>query len=916
MADDTSPPESDPTPEQPDDGPNEAGGPPIAAGNIIDIAIDRELADSYLTYAMSTIMDRALPDVRDGLKPSQRRILVAMNDLNLGPRSKHRKCAKIAGDTSGNYHPHGESVVYPTLVGMAQPWRMRHPLVDPQGNFGSIDGDPPAAMRYTEARLAAPAVELLDDLKLSTVDYQENYDATRDEPMVLPAKFPNLLVNGGVGIAVGMATSIPPHNLNEVCNAIVAYLDNPDIDLAGLMEIIPGPDFPTGGTICGRKGIVDGYATGRGKITLRAKTHIEEQKNGKDLIVITEIPYQILKTTIIDQIVECVKNERITEIADVNDYSGRDGMRLVVECKKSADAEVVRNQLFQFTGLQGTFSIMNIALVNRQPRTMGLKELIHYFVEHRKEVIRRRTQHLLREAQHKAHLREGLIFAVCDIDEVIKLIRASKTRDEAIDKLMARGFKIPDDHPYAPSIPQRLKDRAGESVDGEIALSRIQAEAIGRMQLIQLVGLEIEKLVSEYVALIEEIEGYELILAEESRVLDIIREDTLEMKEKYGEARRTEIEGELADIDMADLIAEEDVVVTISHAGYVKRLPLTAYRTQARGGRGVIGAETKDDDFTEHLFIASTHDDLLCFTNTGRVFKIRVFEIPEASRTSRGRAIINILELKEGESVCAFLPIKDFEKFGDFLVFATSDGLVKRTSLKMYQNVRRSGLIALNLREGDSLIGVRLTTGNDHIVLNTASGMAIRFDENDARAMGRTASGVKGISLRKNDKVVAMCRADDERTLLTVTENGYGKRTAMTEYLVQPEEGEPHPQGRGGKGRADIKTTKRNGQVVTAICVGDTDQVMLITEMGMIVRSRVADIRQTARNTAGVRVINLKDGDRLVAAAWIAEPDEHDDEPATPTPPPPPPPPDADADADAEADAEPDADSPNEEDAS
>jgi DNA gyrase subunit A len=466
---------------------------------------------------------------------------------------------------------------------------------------------------------------------------------------------------------------------------------------------------------------------------------------------------------------------------------------------------------------------------------------------------------------------------------VIKLIRArSKTRDEAIDKLMARGFQIPADHPYAPSIPQRLKDRAAESPDGEITLSRIQAEAIGRMQLIQLVGLEIEKLVSEYVALIEEIEGYELILAEESRVLDIIREDTLEMKDKYGEDRRTDIEGELADIDMADLIAEEDVVVTISHAGYVKRLPLTAYRTQGRGGRGVIGAETKDDDFTEYLFVASTHDDLLCFTNQGRVFKIRVFEIPEAGRTSRGRAIINILDLREGESVCAFLPIQDFEKFGDFLVFATADGLVKRTSLKLYQNVRRSGLIALNLREGDSLIGVRLTSGDDHIVLNTASGMAIRFDENDARAMGRTASGVKGINLGKNDQVVAMCRADDERQLLTVTENGYGKRTPMIEYLVQPEEGDPRPQGRGGKGRADIKTTKRNGQVVTSLCVAENDQVMLITEMGMIVRSRVGDIRQTGRNTAGVRVINLKDGDRLVAAALIADPEEHDDAPVAP----------------------------------
>ena len=877
--DESTPETPEPAEDQQPQAPPEAG--PQTAGRIVDIAIDRELQDSYLTYAMSSIMDRALPDVRDGLKPSQRRILVAMNDLNLRPGRKHMKCAKIAGDTSGNYHPHGESVVYPTLVGLAQPWRMRHRLVDPQGNFGSIDGDPPAAMRYTEARLAAPALEMLEDLKLDTVDFQPNYDERLTEPTVLPAKFPNLLINGAVGIAVGMATSVPPHNLAEVCDAVVATIDNPDITLAELFDIIPGPDFPTGGIICGRRGIADGYATGRGKITLRGRTHVELQDakgkpHNRPLIVITEIPYQVLKTTIIDQVVECVKNERIKEIADVNDYSGRDGMRLVVECKRGADPEVVRNQLFQYTALQSTFSIMNIALVNRQPRTMGLKELITNFIDHRKDVIRRRTRHLLREAQQRAHLREGLIYAVCDIEEVIRLIRSASTRDEAIEKLMARGFRISEDHPAAPRIPDRLKRAADRSPDAMVKLTRVQAEAIGRMQLISLVGLEIDKLVAEYAALLEEIEGYEAILADEAKVMRMIREDTQGIRDRFADDRRTTIEGEASDLDVADLIPEQDVVVTISHHGYVKRLPLDAYRTQSRGGRGVIAADTRDDDFTEQVFVASTHDDLLCFTNTGRVFKIRVFEIPQAPRTSRGRAIVNILNMQPDETVCAFLPIQDFEKHSDFLVFGTRKGLVKRSSLKLYQNVRSSGLIAVNLREDDALIGVKLTNGSDHILLVTALGQSIRFDENDARAMGRNASGVKGINLADDDRVVAIVKADDDRQLLTVTERGYGKRTDMSEYLVQPEAGRPHPQSRGGKGRVDIRTTSRNGPAAAALSVAEGDQVMLITEQGMIVRSRVGEIRHTGRGTQGVRVINLKPGDKLINAAVIADADEDD----------------------------------------
>jgi DNA gyrase subunit A len=854
----------------------ESSAAPAVVDNIVDLAIERELQDSYLTYAMSTIMDRALPDVRDGLKPSQRRILVAMNDLNLGPRSKHRKCAKIAGDTSGNYHPHGESVVYPTLVGMAQHWKMRCPLVDPQGNFGSIDGDPPAAMRYTEARLAAPATEMLEDLKLDTVDFQPNYDETMYEPLVLPGKFPNLLVNGGVGIAVGMATSLLPHNVGEICDGLVAMIDNPEVTLEELMRHVPGPDFPTGGSIRGRIEILKGYSTGRGRIIVRGKTDIEITKKGRAHIVISQIPYQLLKSTLIDQIVGCVRNERITEISDVNDFSGRQGMRLVVECKRGADPEVVLNQLCRFTSLQTTVSMNNIALVKRQPRTLGLRDFMALFIEHRKEVITRRTRYKLRHAQQQAHLKEGLIYAVCDIDEVIRLIRSCSTRPEAIEKLMERGFRISPDHPSAPSIPSRLMD---VSANGEVTLSRAQADAIGRMQLIALVGLEIDKLVAEYTALVEEIEGYERILADEQRVFDIIREDTLEIKEKFNTPRRTIIEGdEVVALEDEDLIPEEDVVLTISHAGYVKRLPIDAYRTQGRGGKGVIGANARDEDFTVDVFVASTHDHLLCFTNTGRVFKIRVFEVPIASRTARGRAIVNLLELREGESICAYLPIQDFEKHEDYLVFATELGLVKRTSLKLYRNVNRGGLVAANLREGDRLIGVRLTTGEDDIVLCTRTGQAIRFTESDARAMGRSAAGVKGISLSGDDRVVAMVRAEDDRQLLTVCENGYGKRTPMGEYLVQPEHGEPHPQKRGGKGRIDIRANERNGPVVAALSVREEDQMMLITEKGMIVRSKVGEVRQTSRGAQGVRVIRLKEGDRLVATARFEEEEQEDEQ--------------------------------------
>jgi DNA gyrase subunit A len=839
---------------------------------IASIDIERELHDSYLTYAMSTIMDRALPDVRDGLKPSQRRILVAMNDLKLAPGKKHIKCAKICGDTSGNYHPHGESIVYPTLVNLGQDWKTRYLLIDKQGNFGSIEGDPPAAMRYTEARMTGATVAMLEDLDKETVDHKPNYDDRLTEPTVLPGKFPNLLVNGSSGIAVGMASSMPPHNLREVCRAIVALIDDPQIPLERLLEIVPGPDFPTGGTICGRRGIVEAYATGRGRIVLRGKVHHEKtpEKGGRDVIVIDEIPYQVVQSSLIEKIVDASKGDKIADIADVQNHSGRDARtRIRVILKKGADPAVVEKQLYEFTPLQSTFSIINIALVNGQPKTLTFRQLVQCFVDHRKEVVRRRTQYLLRHAKQQAHKLEGLIYAVCDIDEVIKIIRSSRTREEAIERLQARAFRIGPDHPRASVVPPRLLDRA--SGNGVI-LTRVQAEAIGALRLIQLVGLEIERLAGELNQLLDEITGYEQILADERLVLDIIKEDCIEIAERFGDDRQTTIEeGEVDDFAFEELIQEHQVVVTISHQGYVKRLPVDTYRSQGRGGTGIKGSETSDEDFIEQLFVSSTHDDLLCFTNTGRVFRMKVWQIPELSRTSRGRAIVNLLELKDGEKIRAFLPIADFEKSEDYLFFATSEGKVKRTSLKDYRNVNRVGIIAINLNEGDRLVGVLQTTGDDHVLLASASGKAIRFEENDVRVMGRAAAGVKGIELAEGDEVVGAVRCVDGADLLTVTKKGYGKRTDLAEYLVQSEDGSTRPQGRGGQGRIDIQTTDRNGPVVDIRVVNDRDSLMFISSGGMLVRVPAAEISRIGRNTQGVRVVRLRDDDTLISAATVAE---------------------------------------------
>jgi len=845
------------------DSPTNAAAP-SPGDRIEDLQIEKELQDSYMTYAMSTIMDRALPDVRDGLKPSQRRILVAMNDLDLGPRSKHRKCAKIAGDTSGNYHPHGESVIYPTLVRMAQHLSLRYPLIDGQGNFGSTDGDPPAAMRYTEARISAPAMELLADLNLDTVDFQPNYDETREEPTVFPGKFPNLLVNGSTGIAVGMACNLLPHNLNEICDAIVHMIDNPDCDLAELLAIVPGPDFPTGGIICGKAGIVEGYKSGRGRLTLRAKLHTEEQKNGRALIIIDEIPYGVIRKTIIEQVAECVKKDVITDISAINDHSGREhACRIVIDLKRDGDPNVVINQLYQSTDCQVGVSMINIALVNRQPRTMGLKELIQHFIAHRKEVVVRRTKHLLKKAQQRGHILEGLIFAVCDIDEVIKLIRASKTRDEAIEKLRQRAFRIAPDHPAAAKIPEKLMARITEN---PVILSQVQAEAIGRLQLIQLVGLEIDRLVNEYREVAAEIEGYEAILADGRLVMDIIREDTYEMKQKYGDERRTEIAAAATDVNLEDLIAKEDVVVTVSHAGYVKRLPTDTYRAQGRGGRGIKGTESKEGDFVEHLFVANTHDYLLFFTNQGRVYERRVYDIPEMSRTSQGRSVANLLSFQPGEKVANVLAIKDFNKEEQFLMFATAKGTVKKTALTAYANIRQNGIIAIGLEEGDYLIDVCVTTGHDHIILGTRSGLAIRFEEADVRAMGRPAGGVTGARFkREGDGVVSMLVVphgeNADRKVLTACQNGYGKRTPLEDYPVK---------GRGTRGVINIDANDRNGDVVGMKLVIDSDEVMFITEKGIIMRTRIGEIRETGRGASGVRLLKVDEGDKLVAMALVA----------------------------------------------
>jgi DNA gyrase subunit A len=833
-----------------------------------------ELKTSYLNYAMSVIVSRALPDVRDGLKPSQRRILVAMNDLNLGPRSKHRKCAKIVGDTSGNYHPHGDQATYGTLVRMGQEWSMRYTLVDPQGNFGSIDADPPAAMRYTEARMAAPAMDMLEDINLDSVDFVPNYDETRMEPTVLPSKFPNLLVNGSTGIAVGMATNIPPHNVAEVCDALLLLIKDPNCGFKDIMKCLPGPDFPTGGIICGRKGIMDAYTAGKGHLTVRGKADIETTKQGKTRIIITEIPYMVVKTMIVSKIADCVRGGQIAEIADVRDESDRQGLRIVVELKKDADGEVALNKLYRYTPLQDTFAISNIALVRNKPETLNIKQVLGCFIEHRKVVIRRRSSFLLKRCQNKAHILEGLILAVSDIDEIIELIKKSPDAPTAKENLMKKPLKLAVSATLRELLPEAFvkeKSKSNQFLTGP------QADAILTMQLQRLTGLEIKKLAKEYADLIEEMEGYEAILASERVLLDNICEDINEIKEKYGDKRRTTITSKVEELDIEDLIAEEEVIVTISHSGYVKRMPIDTYRKQARGGKGIIGSDTKEGDFIEHFFTASTHDYLLIFTNRGRCYWLRVYDIPSMSRQSMGRNIVNLLKLGN-QTVASIISVQNFgDESGEGkqqrqLVIATKNGLVKKTKLFAYSNPRATGVTAIKLDPNDDVIGVALTSGKDQIVLGSRDGMAIRFGEEQVRSMGRVSRGVRGMKLRSKDSVVGMVLAEKGASLLTVCERGYGKRTSLNDYRTQ---------NRGGIGLINIKTTARNGKVVTLKAVQDKDELMMITANGMIIRTGLEDVRSIGRNTQGVRLINLKAGDKLVAAEKIS-PETIDDSEAKP----------------------------------
>jgi DNA gyrase subunit A len=824
-----------------------------------------ELKNSYLNYAMSVIVSRALPDVRDGLKPSQRRILVAMNDLNLGPRSRHRKCAKIVGDTSGNYHPHGDQATYGTLVRLGQEWNMRYPLIDPQGNFGSIDSDPPAAMRYTEARMAAPAMEILEDINHDTVDFVPNYDETRQEPIVLPSKFPNLLVNGSTGIAVGMATNIPPHNITEICDALLLVIKDPKCGFKDIIKCLPGPDFPTGGIICGKKGISEAYTTGRGHLMVRGKVDIEVTKRGRERIVITEIPYMVVKTTIVSKIAGCVQNGTIGEIADIRDESDRHGLRIVVDLRRDTDTEIVLNKLYRYTPLQSTFAIANIALVNNRPETLNIREMLDCFIDHRKIVVRRRSRFLLKRCRNRAHILEGLILAVSDIDEIIELIKKSPDTPTAKLNLMGKPLRLAELATLKKILPKAF---IREKSRGKHFLTGPQADAILTMQLQRLTGLEMEKLAKEYAELTEQIEGYEAILASDQILLDIIREDIYEIKEKYGDARRTKITTRAEELAIEDLIAEEEVIVTVSHSGYVKRMPIDTYRRQARGGRGIIGSVTKEGDFIEHLFVASTHDYLLIFTNRGKCYWLKVYDVPSMSRQSKGRNIVNLLRLGN-QKVASIINVSSFDGEDEEdgprqLVMATKNGLVKKTKLSAYGNPRRVGVIAINLDPTDDLISVVLTTGINHIILGTHDGMTIRFDEGQVRSMGRASRGVRGIKLRPGDTVVDMVIVEEKAALFTVCENGYGKRTGLENY---------RPQSRGGVGLKNIKTTARNGKVVALKAVQNKDDLVMITANGMIIRTGLDQIRSIGRNTQGVRLIKLKGGDKLVAAEKIAAED-------------------------------------------
>jgi DNA gyrase subunit A len=805
-----------------------------------EINISQEMRSSFLDYAMSVIVARALPDVRDGLKPVHRRILYAMHDLGMHSDKAYKKSARIVGEVIGKYHPHGDSAVYDTMVRMAQDFNYRYMLVDGHGNFGSVDGDAAAAMRYTEARMSKISMELLRDINKDTIDYQDNYDGSEREPIVMPSRFPNLLVNGTSGIAVGMATNIPPHQLGEVIDGVLAISKDPDMTIMELMEIITGPDFPTAGLILGRSGIRKAYETGRGSITLRAKVEIEQKSNGKEVIIVRELPYQVNKAKLIEKIAELVRDKRLDGITDLRDESDRKGMRIVIEVRKDANANVLLNNLYKQTALQTSFGINLLALVDGQPKVLNLKQCLTYYLDHQVVVIRRRTEFELRKAEARAHILEGLRIALDNLDAVISLIRSSRTTDIAREGLMT-----------------------------QFNLSEKQAQAILDMRLQRLTGLEREKIEEEFQNLMQLIAELKAILADNEKVLEIIREELLEIKERFNDERRTEIvSGGLEMIEDEDLIPRENIVITLTHNGYVKRLPVSTYRAQRRGGRGIQGMGTNEDDFVEHLITTSTHDTILFFTNKGKVYRSKGYEIPEFSRTAKGIPIINLLEIEKGEWVNAIIPVSEFVDDW-FLFFTTKEGISKRSPLSSFANIRNNGLIALNLREGDELISVRLTDGSKEMIIGTKDGLMIRFPETDVRSMGRTATGVKGITLSEGDEVVGMEVLEESAEILVVTKNGYGKRTPSEEYRRQ---------GRGGKGIKTCNITDKNGDLVTMKVVTGEEDLMLITTGGVLIRIPVSSISMTGRNTQGVKLISLNKAENEYVAT-VAKVDKEEDKP-------------------------------------
>ncbi|HTV05175.1 MAG TPA: DNA gyrase subunit A [Acidobacteriaceae bacterium] len=866
------------------DGPNGPGSGPGAA-NLVPINIEDEMRRSYLDYSMSVIIGRALPDVRDGFKPVHRRVLYSMHEMGLQHNKKYTKCAKVVGQAMGVYHPHGDSAIYDTLVRLAQPFSLRYPMIDGQGNFGSVDGDPPAAMRYTECRMTRIAGEMLNDIEMETVDFAPNYDESTTEPTVLPTRIPNLIVNGSNGIAVGMATNIPPHNLTEVVNAAIEMVNNPQAGLAEVLKHVKGPDFPTGGFIYGRGGIANAYKTGRGRFLMRAKCAIENLTQGRQAVIVSEIPYQVNKNTLIKKIAELVNNKTIDDIGDVRDESDREGMRIVIELKRGAEAQIVLNQLYKHTQMQEGFSMIFLAVVNGQPKELSLPDAIRYFIDHRVDVVRRRTAFLLRKAREREHILLGYQIALDHLDNVIKIIRGSSSRADARENLFqffsgravtVRGQEIQG----AKLDPKKYAIDMATVQTATLILSYRQIDAILELQLYRLTQLSIDELLKELADVREKIAEYESILASEKKLRAVIVKELEAVRKEYGDARRTEILDESAELQLEDLIADEQVAVTVSHSGYLKRTPISTYRQQRRGGTGRLGMRTREEDFVSQLIIDSTHAYLLCFTNTGRVYWLKVYEIPDVGAAGKGKSIASLLNLQPGETVRTILPVRNLEEDGKYIFFATRKGTVKKTPLKDFSNVMSRGIIAIGIDEEDELIGVRITDGSQVVFLATHEGMAIRFDENDVRSMGRPAYGVRGIDLGKNDYVVGIASTPKERRkdgdganceclILSVTENGFGKRTDVDEYRLQ---------SRGGKGVINVKTTSRNGKVAAIQLVDESSELMVISQYGKIIRIDTKTVRAAGRSTQGVKLLNLEEEDK-VAAAVVIPPEEAKTEP-------------------------------------